>query len=36
MICVMREVNGVWKATLLADQSRYREFVGCFTMLLAR
>ena len=33
MICVIRAVNGKDEILLLADQHRYREWIGCFTLL---
>ena len=33
MICVIRAVHGKDQILPLADQHRYREWTGCFTLL---
>jgi hypothetical protein len=32
-ICVIREVNGNIEILPLANQSTYREWIGCFSLL---
>ena len=33
MICVLREVNGVWTELVLFEQDRYKEYTGCYSLL---